>query len=77
MSWVSFLFYSVISYLQYTESKGVESRLVTTVEGSGDEGTGRENIWNSAFEYINKNDTITDYNNGKKTVMSSYSWNSW
>jgi hypothetical protein len=60
-----FLFYSVISYLQYTESKGVESRLVTTVEGSGDEGTGRENIWNSAFEYINKNEGTTGFGNFK------------
>jgi hypothetical protein len=62
---VGFLFviYSVFSYVQYTKNKGVESRIVTSVEGSSSEGTGREYIWNSAFNYINTNGSATGFGN--------------
>jgi len=47
-----FSLFSIYSYISYTESEGVESRIVTSTDGSSNEGTGREAMWAKAISYI-------------------------
>ena len=58
-----FVAFSINSYLNYSESKGVESRIVSSVEGTSEEGTGREEIWKHALNYIYQDKKTTGFGN--------------
>ncbi len=58
-----FVTFSINSYLNYSESNGVESRIVSSVDGSSEEGTGREMIWEQAMLYINQEGSTTGFGN--------------
>ena len=62
---VLFMSYSLFNYLHYLNEHGVKSRIVSNAEGSSEEGTGRERIWNSAYEYINSNGDSVGFGNFK------------
>ena len=56
---------SVINYITYLETNNVESRIVSSAEGSSDEGSGRERIWASAYNYITNNSQSAGFGNFK------------
>jgi len=60
-----FLVYGFYNYLSYLDSNGVESRIVSTVDGTSTEGSGREKIWGKAFEYISLDKPSTGFGNFK------------
>ncbi len=62
---IVFISYSIYNYLHYLEDNGVKSRIVSNVEGTSEEGTGREHIWNSAIEYLNTNGAMVGFGNFK------------
>jgi len=49
---VVFLF-AFFSYLNYLSKNEVESRIISSAEGTADEGTGREGVWEVAIQFIN------------------------
>jgi O-antigen ligase len=58
-----FVVFFINSYMNYTESEGVESRIVTSSDGSSEEGTGREAIWETAILYIKQGNPTTGFGN--------------
>ena len=65
---ILFISYSLFNYLHYLEDNGVKSRIVSNVEGTSEEGTGREHIWNSAIEYLNTNGATVGFGNFKNAA---------
>ncbi|MEC4049935.1 O-antigen ligase family protein [Flavobacterium sp. SUN046] len=60
-----FIVYAVFNYVNYLNDNGVKSRIVTNVQGTSAEGTGRERIWHAAIEYINTNGEAVGFGNFK------------
>lgn len=62
---IMFLAFSVYNYTQYLDDNGVQSRIVSTVEGSSEEGSGREKIWETAIQFISEDRPSTGFGNFK------------
>lgn len=60
---IIFIVFSAYNYLNYLDDNGVKSRVVTAVEGTSEEGTGREGIWDAAIQYINQDKASTGFGN--------------
>lgn len=62
---VALIIASVTNYITYLDTNNVESRIVSSAEGSSDEGSGRERIWASAYNYISNNSQSAGFGNFK------------
>lgn len=62
--------YSIKNYLTYLDDNGVKSRVVTNVEGTSKEGSGREIIWEQAIDFINTNNGSVGFGNFKTFVKA-------